>query len=213
MTNDDVEQRPAPAHARMSAADVDDELLALAGEVLRRSEYVVGRVRDQEIPALIAENADNVLAVTATVTVDAAILAEPILSRLLVQQMGGHDLDGKRWDGYVALLTAQNARTAITGPLFGIAYNLRHVRRLVKVGVEPTLAAVERALRPVLSLPTPPSADELADPLALLRARLIQQGIDREAVESSFARFQAVRMPYVIEEEDDSRTLDDEDTV
>jgi hypothetical protein len=209
MTNADRQQTPTRANGRVTAADVDDELLALAHEVLQRSTYAVAEVRDPELPVLIAENADNVLAIATTVTVDAAVLLEPLLSRLLIQRMSERDLDGKKWDGYVALLTSQAAPTATAAPLFGIAYDLRHVRRLVKVAVEPTLAAVERALRPVLPLPAPPSADELADPLAMLEARLKQRGVDSQAVERTFARFLATHTTHVIDEDGPT---DDEDT-
>lgn len=167
---------------------LDDDLLRLAGEVLTRAGYTTVPP-GSGTPAILAENSDNVVAVTATITVEDTVRAEPLLSKLLTAQMGSKSLDGKRWDGYVVLLTSQAAPWAVAEPLFGIAYNLRHVRRLVKVEVDPTLAGVQRAIRPVLPLPQPPSADELTDPLTLLRDRLLQRGLDAAAVDASIARF------------------------
>lgn len=179
----------ADVRRELTPRDADAELLELARDALARAGYAVEHNVEGVIPTVIAENSDNVVGLAATVTVEGALLAEPIVSKLLVQRMSGQDLNGKRWDGYVALLTSQAAPSSISSPLFGIAYNLRHVRRLVRVGVNATLAAVERALRPVLPLPMPPSADELADPLAALGARLLEQGVTREAVDEAFARF------------------------
>jgi hypothetical protein len=187
---------------------VDDDLLRLAGQVLIRAGYTT-IPPGSAIPAILAENADNVVAVTATITVEDTVRAEPILSKLLTAQMGAKSLDGKRWDGYVVLLTSQAAPEATAEPLFGIAYNLRHVRRLVKVGVDSTLAGVQRAIRPVLPLPKPPAADELTDPLTLLRDRLLQRGLDAAAVDASIARFhpEAQRPePSDAEVEDEERT-------
>jgi hypothetical protein len=185
----------------LTTRDADPELLELAREALGRAGYAVELNVDGIIPTVIAENLDNVVGLAATVTVEGALLAEPIISKLLVQRMSGRDLEGKRWDGYVALLSSQAAPASISSPLFGVAYNLRHVRRLVRVGVATTLAAVERALRPVLPLPMLPSADELTDPLATLGARLVEQGVAQEAVDEAFARFR-LSQPSITTDDD-----------
>lgn len=187
---------------------VDDDLLSLAGEVLTRAGYTTVP-SESGIFAILAENPDNVVSVTATITVEDTVRAEPILSKLLTARMGGKSLEGKHWDGYVVILTSQAAPGAAAEQLFGIAYNLRHVRRLVKVGVDPTLAGVQRAIRPVLPLPKPPAADELTDPLTLLRDRLLQRGLEAAAVDASIARFHPEAPPPVrsdAEVEDEERT-------
>lgn len=193
----DVPDAPSrPEEAALTPIDADLELLELAHVVLERAGYVTSRVAHNGLPLLLAENADIVLSVAATVTVEAAVRAEPVASRALIDRLGSGADQSKLWDAYVALLTSQRRSAESTQVLFDVAYNLRHVRRLVRAGVATTLASVERALRPVLPLKIPQVGTALPDPLDALRDKLAGRGLNPEEVSEEIALFRAAaRLP------------------
>jgi hypothetical protein len=174
-----------------SKVTVDSEILELLLVVLNDVGYETETVAADNVPLVLAENLDNVVAATAMTTVADLIRVEPMLSRLLVDRLGGARADGKRWDGYVILLTTQPANLEKSETLFGVTYNLRHVRRIVRIGIEPTVAGIARALRPVLPLVHSASADSAFDPLVTLAQRLMTDGVDPESVQRAVARFRS----------------------
>jgi hypothetical protein len=160
----------------------DPGLLELARVVLEHDSYTVTDVPATGGTVLLAEDENNVVVVAAVISPPQIIDVEPLVSRVLTERLVEAHVPEKRWDGYVVLLCAQTADSDQTEALAGLANNLRQLRRVVRVGVEPTRAAVSRALRPLLPLPTPVSSGALTDPLELLRGRLLRDGLDPEAV-------------------------------
>lgn len=201
---------PGPGQAPI---ETDAELLDLLLITLERGGYQVQPTTVGELPVVMAENVDNVVAAAATVTVKDLVRAEPLLSRLLVKRLGGANPDAKRWDGYVLLVTAQPADMAASEALFGVTYNLRQVRRLAKVGVEPTLAGVARALRGVLPLIPPTDLETVLDPLLALRERLLTDGVDPIAVQAAVVRLRsAAPSAYAVFDENDGSTDEVDET-
>jgi hypothetical protein len=208
--NTRLHEDPQPAQAPI---ETDAELLDLLVITLERGGYQVQPTTAGDLPVLMAENADNVVAAAATVTVTDLVRAEPLLSRLLVARLGGANPDAKRWDGYVLLVTAQQADMTTSEALFGVTYNLRQVRRLPKTGVEPTLAGVARALRGLLPLTPPADVETVLDPLSALRERLMTDGVDPMAVQDAIARLMAVApSAYAVFEENDGSTDEVDET-
>lgn len=186
----------------------DTGLLELAELVLRDAGYHVTSDRAEGAPVLLAENRDNVAVVTAQVAIDGLIESDPGLSRLLNARLDQVAPGSKRWDAFAVLLCAQGAGQEQTEALSEISYNLRQVRRLVRVEVEPTKAAVSRALRPLLPLPESPHSGALKDPMKELQALLLADGIDPDVLTSVITDF-AIRIGQSIVTEDDLLNLED----
>lgn len=176
----------------MTAPDlVDAELLDLADGVLRQAEYAVERTTVADVDCLLAENSDCVLAVAALVSVEAVVEAQASLAQALVQRVGLAPESPKRWDAYLVLLTVGNIDDIHAEPLFDLAYDLSQVRRIVRSGVRPTVADVERALRPVLPLAGVDRDLNPSDVISALQARLVADGMDKAEVESLIAEFRS----------------------
>jgi hypothetical protein len=181
---------------------VDSETLELLSLVLSRANYETQGAAAGDVQVVLGENLDNVVVATAAMTVTDLVRAEPLLSSFLVDRLGNANAEGKRWDGYVVLLTAQEAGMDNSQPLFGVTYNLRHVRRLVKVGVEPTMAGVARALGTLLPLTLSAVADTTSDPLSALEQRLLADGVDPTSVRSAIERFRVDHSMGLMTDED-----------
>jgi len=169
-------------------SESDPGLLDLARVVLQQHGYKVATPLAPDT-VLLAEDENNVVAVAAVISPPQIVDVEPIVSRVLTERLVEAHVPEKRWDGYVVLLCAQSADSDQTEALAALANNLRQLRRVVRVGVEPTRAAVARALRPLLPLPTPVSSGTLTDPLELLRGRLIRDGLDPAVVDEVLETF------------------------
>ena len=163
-------------------AEGDAGLLDLARVVLEGARYRVTAALSAEPPVLLAEDENNVVAVTAVLSPEQIVVVEPSVSRVLSERLVQAQVPEKRWDGYVVLLCAQRADTEQSRVLAELANNLRQLRRVIRVGVQPTHAAVARALRPLLPLPTPVLGATLDDPLDALSERLIRDGLPADAV-------------------------------
>lgn len=183
----------------------DVELLELALIALTAVGYeatIEGTSRNQ---LLFANSSTAAVAVAASSTVSGLLELEPSVSAELLQRMGARRIPERRRDGYVVLLTVQAAEAQESEALFGVTYNLRHVRRVVRVGVEPTTSGVARALRPVLPLISLPTTHIISDPLDSLERRLIMDGLDPLSVANVVARFRsgAYREDPLQREDDD----------
>ncbi len=184
---------------------VDDKLFELLGMTLADAGYAIEPTSADGIPAILAENPDNVVLATATLTVRDLVVAEAALSQALVDRVSEAPTGGKRWDGYVAVLTSQAAEAEASDTLFALTYNLRHLRRLVKVGVEPTIAAVRRAMRTLLPLGADTSVPSLGiSPIDRLVDRLLKDGIEEEVIQRALARFKVTGFESLIEEDPDA---------
>ena len=195
-------------------SESDPGLLELARVVLEQEGYKVTTVPSTGDKVFLAEDENNVVAVAAVISPPQIIDVEPVVSRVLTERLVEAHVPEKRWDGYVVLLCAQPADSELTEALAGLTNNLRQLRRVVRVGVDPTRAGVARALRPLLPLPTPVASGTLTDPLELLRGRLIRDGLDPAAVADVLEAFKidagsplledgASQVVYVIDEEED----------
>ncbi|MBB1496461.1 hypothetical protein J4N02_00230 [Propioniciclava sp. MC1595] len=143
------------------------------------------------VPVVHAESELMVVLVGSATTVDGLLALEPILSSAMIGLLGDHKIPDRRRDGYVLLLTSQRAEARQGESLFGVTYNLRHVRRIVRVGIDATAAGVARALRPVLPLAAVTAGTETLDPIDEMSSRLIQDGLDAEAVQAVIRRFRS----------------------
>jgi hypothetical protein len=170
---------------------IDGELIELAEVVLRQADYAVERGTDDSVAYLLAEDQDNVITVTAVLTADDAQTVEPVLTRVLVDRLSDRSVESKKWDGYVIILTSTRPDDDTTEALFSLTYNLNQVRRLIRVGIEPTTAAVARGLRAVLPLSQTPVDAISTEPLAALQARLIADGLDASQVEQALLGFRS----------------------
>ncbi|WP_332642191.1 hypothetical protein [Aeromicrobium sp.] len=135
------------------------------------------------------ENDDNVAVIAAPVTLEQLFEAEPSVSRLLSEQLVAGPPSRKRWDAFVILLCAQNSTPDHAEAISDLVNNLRFARRLVRVGVEPTKAALSRSLRPLLPPPTA-TTNQLEQPLHQLERLLVRDGLDPVAVEDAIRDFE-----------------------
>lgn len=173
------------------AATVDTELLELAEVVLHQSGYTVAPLSTDGVSYLLAEDQDNVIVLTTVVSVDDVFAVEPALSRALSGRLASAPAESKKWDGYVIVITSTRPDDSMTEALFSLTYDLNQARRLVRVGVEATTAAVARSLRAVLPLSEPTSEAGLLDPLTALERRLVADGLSTEEVAGAIAAFRA----------------------
>ena len=167
----------------------DDSLLELAGVALKQAGYTVVPADAGDLRVLLGEDEHNVVVITALISPDQIVAAESHASRALTQRLVAADLPQKKWDAYVVLLCAQSADDDQTEALTELASNLRHLRRIVRVGVEATLADVARALRPLLPLPVPAVKQRLADPVIALQGMLLRDGLDDAVVQDLMDAF------------------------
>lgn len=169
---------------------VDAQLFEILVMMLTDAGYVSQHMTVAGLICVMAESRDNIVLATTAVTVRDLVLAEAVLSRALVARISEAPTGSKRWDAYVAVLTSQAAEAGQRETLFGLTYNLRHVRRLVKIGVDPTLAGVRRALRPLLPLASTGSLTSVdAYPLQMLAQRLVDDGLESATVNRAVAQF------------------------
>jgi hypothetical protein len=173
----------------------DDELLAIADTVLTSDGYATSSASVGGFPTLLAEDEDNVLIVAALITVRDVLRIEPDISKALTNRLGSVELGPKKWDGYVVLLTAQPGQSDTTDDLFHLTYNLLQIRRIVRVGVSPTIAGVERALRALLRLPKAADSLGVDDPLSAMQSRLVADGLDPVAVDEAVTAFRTTYVP------------------
>lgn len=178
----------------------DYQLSELAEIALKSSGFRV-RTRDSSDSALlIAEDDVSIVGVAATTTIRTLVELEPALSTIISELRKATGYRPK--DAYSVLITTQQADSADSQPLFEIAYNLRHVRRIVRAGVEPTVAGVRRALRPVLQFSGDARVTLGRDPMELLRSRLLEEGIDAEFVDANIGKFERTRHAVDLSDEE-----------
>lgn len=172
-------------------AQVDTELLELAEIVLRQSGYTVERLPIDGVSCLLGEDQDNVIVLAAVVAIEDIFNVEPLLSRLLGSRLTGADSEAKKWDGYAIVITSARPEDSMTEALTALTQNLNQVRRLIRIGVDTTMADVERSIRAVLPLSPVTNGAGLLDPLAALERRLVADGLDAEEVSAAIATFRA----------------------
>jgi hypothetical protein len=169
----------------------DTELVDLAQVVLGEADYVVRRELINGTPYLLAEDPDNVVVLGAVIDVADVLAIEPVLSEILVKRLAEGTAESKKWDGYVVILTSTRSDEDTTEALFSLTYNLSQVRRIVRIGVDATKAAIARGLRPVLPLRESTGDSALTDPLTALEERLIADGLAPAQVDQAMADFRA----------------------
>lgn len=182
----------------LDSGQTDFELLDLARSVMSEAGYEVHNAVVGDDSVLLIENEDNVAVVAAPVTLDHLFEAEPRVSRLLSERLVSGPPSRKRWDAFVVFLCAQAASADETEPISDLVNNLRFARRLVRIGVTPTKAAVSRSLRPLLPIPIA-ATDKLSDPLDELYRILLDDGLDPNEIQASLRDFE-VSMPSIAAE-------------
>jgi len=169
-----------------SSSSSDYELLELATVVLQSNGFDTRAVDLGDVAAVVAEDAICRVIVAAITTVAEVVKFEATLSGRLAELSGSGEMAK---DLYSVLMTTQTPEPSQGQSLSAITYNLRYVRRIVRAGVNPTIAGVERALRPVLPFSGAELPNVFTDPLDQLRQRLIEDGSDPQVVEASIDRY------------------------
>lgn len=174
-----------------------EALLIVAQGVLERTGFGVRieLLEGSDRSWLIAENELFVVGVIAGETLEELKPVESTATETLLTRLGGLNGGGKRWDGYLVLLTSQSWSTVDSRDRVELVYNTRGIRRLV--GAEliadeegDVEAAVGRALRPFLPLANPIGADLEDLDEALVKA-LAVNGVELEPAERYVAAYRA----------------------
>jgi hypothetical protein len=191
------------------SSSTDLDVLNLARIVLRSADYrtSIAGIDAQQI--LIAEGGTAVVVVAAAATVERLLNLEPQATSHLIERLGERSVPDRRRDGYLFLLSAQPAEASQAEALFNVTYNLRHVRRIVRVGIEPTAAGIARAMRPVLPLITRMSTVAMVDPLSELESRLVEDGLDERIVREAVTKFRSTSLLQAGTRNSDDRDLDE----
>lgn len=176
---------------QLQPTGVDTELLELAEVVLHQSGYEVVRQSFDGAAYLLGEDPDNVVVLAAVVAVDDVFAAEPALTRVLSTRLAAAPAESKKWDGYVVVITGARPEDAIADVLSSITHNLHQVRRIIRVGVDATTAAVARSLRAILPMSEALGEERLLDPLTALVQRLVRDGLAVDEVDTAIAAFRA----------------------
>jgi hypothetical protein len=170
----------------------DVELLALAREVLAGEGYSVDSVRTSSgLDLVLAENPLFIVAVAAVPTVDQLRLAESFAADALSQRFADVDLGPKRWDAYLVLLSQESRpeQREDARVVFELTYDTHAVRRIVRLGVIPTMSEVRRSLQPFVR-PIELSDPSIAkDPLEMMIESLVEHGVSREIASRSVHAF------------------------
>ena len=93
--------------SEMRGVRTDEDLFALARNVLAEAGFAQEEVKLQNATVLLAENAYSIIALAATPTMDDLVAAEPHMEGLLHKRIEGADVGPKLWDAYVVLLTQE----------------------------------------------------------------------------------------------------------
>lgn len=174
-----------------------EALLEAAHGVLERTGFAVRieLLEGSDRSWLLAENELFVVGAIAGETLEELEPVESTATQTLLSRLGGLDGGGKRWDGYLVLLTPQPWSTVDSRDHVELVYNTRGVRRLVGAeliaGDQGDLEdAVARVLRPFLPLENPLAAglDDLDEALV---AALAVNGIDPESAQRYVASYRA----------------------
>ncbi len=155
-----------------------DALLALAADILRSGGYAIEPFEvDFQTKGLRAENLLFVVNVVSAPTMTDLVRMNGAVSGKLAREFS-EGMGPKRWDGYLVLLTQESVLDIgeATVQLYNLSYDTSVVRRIARAGVEASLSAIREILRPFLPL-EPHGLDSFGDPLELLRAELVLQGI------------------------------------
>ncbi len=126
----------------------DDERLAIAADLLGEADFLIQRFDSLGHEQLYAENAYFVVAVTSVASLPEISAAEMQLTEDLLKIANERELGPRRWDLYSIVLCESDVRRGDSvGILFELTYDTKYVRRIVRVGVKPTTAALREALR------------------------------------------------------------------
>ena len=171
---------------------MDQDLFALAGSVLSEAGFAQKEVKLHEAAILLAENAYCIIALAAMPTMNELVAAEPHVEAVFRHAVDNADLGPKLWDAYIVLLTPESSLDQVRGlgPLFNINYDTHGFRRMARVGIEPTLQGVRRALTPFVAPLRLENTGLSTDPLVALSAALIGHGVDESVVNRAVEIYQ-----------------------
>lgn len=171
---------------------VDTELLQLSQFVLEDAGYRVFQTVSDGYPHLLAEDQDNIVALGTVLRVEDLFIVEPLISQTFGVRLSTNSMTSKKWDCYAIILSGTKAEPGLTEALFELAYDLSQVRKIVRVGVEATTAAVTRSLSAVLPLPEIKNLSVLSTgPLEALISRLVADGLSPDQTQDALQSFQS----------------------
>lgn len=168
----------------------DEELLALAQIVLVDNGFVVESI-DERLHMLLAENHYFVIAIIAPSTIRTLMQAESIAFQILEQRISRSEIGPKKWDAYLVLLTQErsNEDDETTRGLYAINHDMSHLRRMAHTDVEPTAAAVARALSTFLEPIHLEDEPDRVDALETLADSLSSRGVEDDLVQRAVRVF------------------------
>jgi hypothetical protein len=95
-----------------------------------------------------------------------------------------------RWDLYVVMHLRTEGGVVDPDLIEAIESDTKYTRKFVRVDIRREQSAIDRALRPFLPL-RPAARIQAVDPIELLRAELMEQGLGAELTDSALASFSA----------------------
>lgn len=181
-----------------SDVPVDLDLTEIATSVLRDSGFV-STVVDGQPSVLLAEGPYAIVIVGTTTRLSAVSTLNQYAEQALVKALASaKNLGQKKWDTYIVVLTsqAQGENADDVDAVYALNYDTRHARRIVRTGVNPTLADVRRALNPLLPLDEMRDESVLDDALSLLQIRLLHHGVSEKDAAEAIAEFRETKRVF-----------------
>lgn len=170
-----------------------DERLGIAADVLAEAGFNIERVESpQGREEIVADDSYFVVAVVDVLSLPEIGEAEAGLTDDLLRIASERDLGPRRWDLYSVILCESDVRPGDSvGILFELTYDTKYVRRIIRVGVKPTIASIREALRMFMPIRPMPMDAPLADPLADLEKALNEEGLAEDEAAHVIAAFRS----------------------
>jgi hypothetical protein len=138
--------------------------------------------------------AENPYALVAAIELDSwDNLAEHVfdIQAELTQLAANAERMSIRWDLYVLIhVRTPGLKSIPMDALDAVESDTKYARKFVRVNLARDLAVLDRALRPFLPL-RPAFAFRTVNPVDLLRAELLEEGVSADLVDHALRRFQA----------------------
>ncbi len=140
---------------------------------------------------LLAENPYALLAALETETWEGLVELVSEVQAELTQLALRSDRKAIRWDLYVLVHVRMPGLQAVESVLLDrVESDTKYARKFVRINLTRNPAVLDQALRPFLPLRSA-SALQVADPFDLLKAELVDQGLDDDLVDHAVEHFRS----------------------
>jgi hypothetical protein len=174
------------------AGGAADALVEIARVILQQVGFATELVpaHGERPLILVAENEYFIVVLAQAPSFDSLQFVDAELSEFIDSRLDAQ-LGPKRWDLYLVVLCEAPAPEDATASqvLSELRYDTHTVRRLARVGVEPTIDRLSESLRTFLPLGRGSSNASLEDPLQHLERLLSSRGIDESVAGRAVAAF------------------------